>query len=292
MSTMSFTTWLQDELTYAKQALLASYVKRDQLLYQESPALHTEYLQQFGTLEETVLKSELTTRLLERKIDLIQIAINQQKTINLEAIEKQLQIEKQQLLQELEATSTLATTTPNLSEPERQELQSKYRAIVQDYHPQVHTGLNQTLKALYEQAQEAYKNQNIEALNLVYDMLYDSVDMHLSLVKYEANTTTPMDITADYTLTAQVYKVFTQTTTDVMLLQASQRITEQQNQVNSEITHILHSFPFTARETLQNPEKTKAYLTELGTRQYVSEEAQKANTVKIQKLLKEYNHGK
>jgi hypothetical protein len=92
---MSFTTWLQDNLTSAKQALLASYVKRDQLLYQESPALQTEYLQQFGTLEETVLKSELTTRLLERKIDLIQIAINQQKTIDLDAIEQQLQIEKQ-----------------------------------------------------------------------------------------------------------------------------------------------------------------------------------------------------
>lgn len=289
---MSFTTWLQDELAYAKQTLLALYVKRDQLLYQESPALQTEYLQQFGTLEETVLKSELTTRLLERKIDLIQIAINQQKTINLEALEKQLQIEKQQLIQELDATTSLATATPKLSEPEQQELQSKYRAIVQDYHPQVHTGLNQTLKALYEQAQEAYKNQNIEALNLVYDMLYNSVDMHLSFVKYEADTTTPMNITADYTLTAQVYKAFTQTTTDVMLLQAIQRITEQQNQVNSEITHILHSFPFTARETLQSPEKANSYLTELNTRQYVSEEAQKANTVKIQKMLKEYNHGR
>ena len=43
-----------------------------------------------------------------------------------------------------------------------------------------------------------------------------------------------MDITADYTLAAQVYWAFTQTTTNVMLLQATQRITEQQNQVNSE----------------------------------------------------------
>lgn len=43
-----------------------------------------------------------------------------------------------------------------------------------------------------------------------------------------------MDITADYTLAAQVYRAFTQTTTDVMLLQTTQRITEQKNQVSNE----------------------------------------------------------
>lgn len=292
MEKSSFTNWLQEELASAKQALLASYVQRDQLLYQEGPALLAEYLQQFGTLEETVLQSEITTRLLERKIDLIQIAINQQKPIDIEAIEQQLQTEKQHMLQTLQATANPATPTHICSEEEQQELQRKYRAIVHDYHPQVHTGLSKTQKELYEKALEAYKTQNVEALNLVYELLYDSAEIQLSIVINEANSPYVREVTADYTLTAQVYEAFAQSSADAMLHQATQQTTQQRNEVSDDITQIQNRFPFIARETLRNPEKAKAYLAELNTRHVVSEEAQKAYTEKIKNMLKEYDHGK
>lgn len=292
MEKVSFTNWLQEELASAKQALLASYVQRDQLLYQEGPALLAQYLEQFGALEETVLQSELTTRLLERKIDLIQIAINQQKPIDIEAIEQQLQTEKQQILLRLQATVTPATPTPKCSEQEQQELQRKYRAIVHDYHPQVHTGQSKTQKELYEKALEAYKTQNVEALNLVYELLYDSAEIQLSFVVNEANGPSFSVVTADYTLTAQVYEAFAQSSADAMLHQATQQTTQQRNEVSDHIAQIQSRFPFIARETLRNPEKAKAYLAELNTRHVVSEEAQKAYTEKIKNMLKEYDHGK
>lgn len=292
MEKASFTNWLQEELASAKQALLASYVQRDQLLYQEGPALLAQYLEQFGALEETVLQSELTTRLLERKIDLIQIAMNQQKPIDVEAIEQQLQTEKQDMLQSLQASANPATPTRICSEQEQQELQRKYRAIVHDYHPQVHTGLSKTQKELYEKALEAYKTQNVEALNLVYELLYDSAEIQLNFVINEANSPSFGEVTADYTLTAQVYEAFVQSSADTLLHQATQHTTQQRNEVSDDITQIQSRFPFIARETLRNPEKAKAYLAELNTRHVVSEEAQKAYTEKIKNMLKEYDHGK
>ena len=292
MEKASFTNWLQEELASAKQALLASYVKRDQLLYQEGPALLNEYLHQFGTLEETVLQSELTTRLLERKIDIMQIAINQQKPIDLVAIEQQLQTEKQHMLQSLQATVNPATPLPICSEQDQQELQRKYRAILHEYHPQVHTGLSKTQKELYEKALEAYKTQNVEALNLVYDLLYESAEIQLSFVINDANSPSFREVTADYTLTGQVYEAFVQSSTDAILHQATQQRTQQRNEVSAQITKIQSRFPFIARETLRNPEKAKAYLAELNTRRVVSEEAQKEYTEKMKSMLEEYDHGK
>lgn len=66
-----------------------------------------------------VLESELTTRLLERKFELVQIALNQQKPVDLAYIKQQLQNERQALLTSLASTEQTAEEIPTLNEPEK-----------------------------------------------------------------------------------------------------------------------------------------------------------------------------
>lgn len=97
----SYSKWLEKEVLAIKYALLCILEKRDQLLYIEMPVLRQSYMEKIGFYEEQVLKAELELALLEEKKQLIQTAINRREPVDLEKIEKQLEEEKNQQLEQL-----------------------------------------------------------------------------------------------------------------------------------------------------------------------------------------------
>lgn len=270
MLEQTYSKWLEKEMLAIKYALLVALEKRDNLLYIEGPALREEYMQKIGVYEEQVLKAELEVTLAEKKKQLIQTAINRRETIDLESIEKQLDEERKQQMEQLNQNYKKDSLQSNLSQEEKDELQKLYKEIVRDFHPEVHKELTEFQKQLYKRALSAYQKQQLEELRLVHEMLFakdagefpfdisadDMADMDTTMVTVE-------ELMDDYSLAAQMFECFELLEEDGVLLSAKYRYEEKQVVIWKEIEDIQERFPFIAQETLHNQELTEEYLKSL-----------------------------
>ena len=73
MGNSCFAGWLAQEVESAQNALLTRIEQLDTLRYVEAPKLHNEYMVKIGTTEDEVLNAELDAKMLQRKLELIQI---------------------------------------------------------------------------------------------------------------------------------------------------------------------------------------------------------------------------
>lgn len=273
MLEQTYSKWLEKEVLAIKYALLVVLEKRDKLLYVEEPALREEYMQKIGVYEEQVLKAELEVNLIEKKKQLIQAAINRREPVDLEAIEKQLEEERKEQLEQLNQNFKRDSLQSNLSQEERDELQNLYKEIVKDFHPEVHKELTEFQKQLYERALSAYQKQQLEELRLVHEMLYAKDALELifeipSTIEVEESETLENveQLMGDYSLAAEVFECFEQLEEDGVLLSAKQQYETREQGIWMEIENIQSRFPFIAKETLQNEEMTKEYLKTLENR--------------------------
>lgn len=275
----SYSKWLEKEVIAIKYALLVALEKRDQLLYIEAPALRESYMQKIGIYEEQVLKAELELTLVEKKKQLIQTALNRREPLDLEAIEKQLEEERKQQLENLNENYKKDYVKSNLSEDERNGLQKLYKEIVQDFHPEVHKELTAFQKKLYERAVVSYQKQQLEELRLVHEMLYakgeDGVSVELDIEVSVGDGETgelAEQLMEDYSLAAEVYECFEPLEEDGILLSVKQQYEAREQGVWMEIEQIQTRFPFVAKETLESDELTNEYLKSLETRMSVCRE--------------------
>lgn len=267
MLEQTYSKWLEKEVLAIKYALLVVLEKRDKLLYVEEPVLRDEYMQKIGVYEELVLKAELEVNLAEKKKQLIQAAINRREPVDIEAIEKQLEEERKEQLEQLNQNYKRDSLQSNLSQEEREELQNLYKEIVKDFHPEVHKELTEFQKQLYKRALSAYQKQQLEELRLVHEMLYAKDTEELT---FEIPITTQVEesetleiveqIMEDYSLAAEVFECFETLEEDGVLLSAKQQYEAREQGIWTEIENIQSRFPFIAKETLQNEEMTKEYL--------------------------------
>lgn len=269
----SYSEFLLVEIASVRYALIVAYERKDRMLYIEAPALRQEYMEKVGYFEEQVLKAELENTLLEQKVELIQAAINRREPIDDEQINEKLDALRQQLLEQAEADSPTASDSPHLSEKEQEALQSLYKEIVEKFHPAVHNDLTDTQKALYDKAMAAYKQQNVEALQLAHDMLTDESTAGFSIqaISHEADSNTEMvalakELSADYTLARLLWPCFEAKESEMLILEAKSQYVSQLEQLSAEIEHIQSSFPFSAREMLRSAQKIAEYMEELRVR--------------------------
>lgn len=301
MSKCSFSQWLLEELFVARMALLALLEERDRLRYLEGPVLKEEYLAKIGSYEEQVLESELDVSLLERKVELIQIAINRREPVDLERIEAQLAEEREIKIEDLNATAFDAVT-PDESDrgpSERsEEFQQMYREIIHTFHPKMNPNLTETQKQLYEKAQEAYRNRNHEALKLIYDMLFNKSEETIYMAAAQRNSNATEDaqeisdfLATDYTFAKSLFDQFIPLEADKVLMEATQDYKGQSNVLMNEIERMKEEFPFSAKEILRNQAKQDEYLTQLRIRQKQCEAAKQELTQKINKMIGVADHG-
>lgn len=276
MLEQTYLKWLGKEVVAAKYALLVALEKRDNLLYIEEPDLKGEYMQKIGMYEEQVLKLELEVSLQEKKKLMIQAAINRREPVDLEAIEKQLDEERASQLNRLNETYKAGThQNETLTVEEKEELQSLYKEIVREFHPQVRSNMTETEKYLYQKALDAYKRQNLEEMRLIHDMLFGSDAEGLPIevpeivsedTEAEALKEIAKEMMEDYSLAAELYSCFEALEEDAVLHSAKTKYENMQEAVVVEIEGIVNRFPFIAKDTLRDEEKLKAYLDSLSGR--------------------------
>lgn len=290
MLDQTYLKWLGRELLAVKYSLLIALEERDRLLYIEEPGLKEEYIQKIGIYEEQVLKLELEISLQEKKKQMIQAAINRREEIDLEKIEELLNEERARQLERLNQTFKVERKADDkLTEEEKKELQSLYKEIVRDFHPQVHTNLTENQIGLYERALDTYKRQNLEELRLIYDMLYsddlEGIELELSLSVSENEEEIDVQELAkslmeDYSLAAKLYAYFEPLEEDGTFLSAKKRYEDKQKVLFTEIEDIYKRIPFIAKETLRSEGKLKEYLNSLSGRRSAAE-------LRIEELQKE-----
>ena len=303
MRNQSFTACLAAEVESARLALLAAYLERDRVLYVEAAPLRKQYLDIFGVIEDAVLRAELECHLLERKRDLIQIALNRREPVDLAAIEKLLEEEKTELLQQIESEDLTSKELPELTEEQMHTLQRQYREINQAFHPSLHPEISDTQLELFERAQEAYRNQDCSAMKLVYDMLFEPVDLgglkSLMSEIERADPTAPQrsfarmahEMETDYTLAKKLYDCFLPAEEDRVVQSALDVYTAERRAVEEEIAAIHEGFPFNAAEVIHDPAKQEEYMLSLKLRAKQCEIETKQLKETITNLLRGTIHG-
>lgn len=298
MATPCFAGWLAQEVESAQNALLTRIEQLDNLRYVEGPRLRSDYMVKIGTVEEAVLQLELDARMLQRKLELIQIRLNHREPVNLAEIDCQLDEERKKLLAQAE-TADASPQVPALTAEDQTEMQELYHRIVENFHPQVHPGLTETEKELYEKAAAAYRSQNLTALRLIGKILFkEELSLALNLSFESEEEADPHEraaelaelLSADYTLAGQLYACFVPLQRDAVLRAAVERFTAQRAALEEQLAQLQRTFPFNAAATLADQEKTKAYLAQLQLRKFHAEEVKQTLTEKLTHIMEELPH--
>lgn len=279
MRAQTFYQWLLREAATSRMALIGLYEKRDRILYVEAPPLRKKYMELIGAAEEPVIRAELETALLRRKLELMQIAANRREPIDLGAIDAQLERERAERVSELESADRTLAELPVLTVQQEHTIQRQYHEITRTFHPAMTADLTQTQKELYQKAIEAYKMQDVEAMKLIYDQLFSPLDPEdageTSVTAHMEDTPESRraeyreiaaELSTDYLLARQLYGCFVPLEEDAVVLDTLRSYDEQRAAVEDEIAQIRAGFPFIAAETMDDPAKTGEYLAELRVR--------------------------
>lgn len=277
MRRQTFYDWLLREVATSRMALIGLYEKKDKLLYVEAPPLRQRYMELIGIHEERVLAAELEVSMLRRKIEMIQSALNRREPVDIKAIDAAIETERAQVISEIEAGDRTLHELPQLSEQEERTLQRQYREITAAFHPAMNPDISETQKELYEKAQNAYRLQDVEAMKLIYDMLFAPEASSATVVSADG---TPYDsgksrkeyreiasaLSTDYKLAKQLYPFFMPLEEDAVVRSSLETYEAQRRAVEEEIAGIRAGFPFNAAATLNDKRKTEEYLAELRAR--------------------------
>lgn len=273
MRNQSFYSLFGQEVNTQGVALLGLYEKKDRLLYVEAPQIRKRYMEAVGNFEEGVLNDELELSLLHRKAELIQIAINRREPIDLEAIDKELEREREERISAVENADLTLKEFSELSEEELKNMQSQYHDITTEFHPAINTDITDAQKELYAKAVEAYKNQDAEAISIIHSLLFESYgNLNLSYsIKPESEESNPreeyraeaMALSTDYTLAKKLYRFFVPLEEDYIILNKVELFKSKAKIVHEEIEKIRNSFPFNALPMLSSQEKIDEYMAEL-----------------------------
>lgn len=288
----SFELWLKSELNTVKYTLLKLYEKRDRLLFIEAPRLENEYMSKVGNYEKDVIVAELKCEMAEKKLKMIQAAVNRREPIDEAAIDAQLEKEYHKAIEDAEGKPPQGYA--ELSEEKEAELQVIYRFIVNQFHPETNPTMTAMQRELFKKAQEAYRRRDLEALKLVYDMLLNSAvqGAEMELVMTDENEEEHVAVNhIDFGLASMIYSCFEKTADDAILIEETEDFRNRIINTENEISEMNDEFPFTAAEMLADPEKTKEYLNELEYRMHKAVSDKENLESRIKTLMESVKNG-
>lgn len=289
MANHTFVKWLNKEVASSSCALLKLYEELDKFKYIEGPRLEKEYMDKIGTFEETVIKEEIECELLKKKQEMIQSAINRREPIDESAIDEEINKLREEMIKEAGGDAP-PKEYADLSEEQATELQEIYSEIVKNYHPQTHPDLTEAHKELFKKAQEAYRRKDVSALKLIYDMLTSAdgegmaFELSMELDVSDEDETADERFTTDYTLASELYKGFIPTSEEASIQEEWRRYKQNIDEVMSNMETLKTQFPYTAAETLSNPDKLAEYKAGLEHRLYEASKEQARLTNEIERM--------
>ena len=270
MTDSTFMTWLRKEETASKLALLSAYEHRDWLVNVEGTRLRSKYMELVGDFEQTVIEEEIECELLRKKKELIQAAINRREPIDEKAIDAQLEEDRDKMIEEAQI-DTEGMVPYGAAESENDEkMREIYREIVKNFHPGVNTEMTQAQKELFEKAQEAYRNRDLAALELIYDMLIstlgDSIELECVMGELQFVQAQDGELTEDWLLVSRVYDSFEATLEEISVREKTVHYRQQTEDTMKKIGKIKDVMPFAAKEMLDDPQKVEEYKRSLALR--------------------------
>ncbi len=289
MSGHTFTGWLKAEAFSTRCALLKAYEKRGMLLYIEGPSLEKEYMEKIGNFEENVIKEEIEAELLQKKKQMIQIAINRHEIIDEAAIDAEIDKMRSETLKEAEGKAP--TEFADISEEQQNELSELYREIVKKYQPSVNKDITEIQKLLFEKANDAFRKRDLEAMRLIYDMLKsteeDNIPLELSAeLDVDVSFSSQSETNAtDYTLVSQIYGSFEPTGDEVILMENNKSYKRQVEDVFAEIEKKRTEFPYNTAEMLSDAQKLQEYKGQLEYRLNKAKESRKLLEAEIKTMI-------
>ena len=281
MRSQSYYNWLLNESISARYRLITLLEAKDKMLYVDAPDLRNAYLAAFGDLEDQVLEAELKVSLLQEKLRLIRIAVNRREKVDISAIEKKLLKKKELLLHEAEAADRSLTPVPQLTDEEKEEMQSIYKQIISVFHPAINTELTEAQKDLYQKATDAYRRQNYKEIKLLSNMLFieirDTEKISAEVVSDAKPDPDKKDsgkllhsysesLAADYSLAAELYECFEMQEDEAVILSAMENDNKQFKSLEKDIKEIRSGFPFNAEKVINDPAKAAEHREDLNVR--------------------------
>lgn len=300
MSKHTFTMWLREEVVAARCALLTLYEQRDKLRYIEKPRLEKEYMDKVGTYEETVIQEEIECELLQKKQQKIQVAVNRREPIDEIKIDEELEDERQEMLKEAAGPEEL-DEYEELTVEESDKLQDLYSDIVQNFHPQIHPELTEAHRQLFQKAQESYRSRDVQAMNLVHDMLHstqeEEADLEMLLEFLTDNeddeelveASPQIEFATDYSLAAMIYCGFKPTNEEAAMQEELARCRQMTDEIMQQMDDMKCQFPFNASDMLSDDGQMASYKEELEHRLRTATVERERRTKEISAIIESVN---
>ena len=224
-----------------RKRIVLALTLREDLISVICPNLSMEYYIHLEPEETKLFQLQCQFKRLKREISLIQWYINQQLPIDMEEIQRKLDLEYQEYddmvrrqYEERQKALDRKKRMFQLSDKDQKRLQDTYRKIVPKLHPDLNPNATAAQIKLFIQANEALKSGDI---GLMYDILLQVQEMNL--VEYTPPQTIPR------------------------LKEEIVRYAKQYNALIWEIIKIKNDFPYNMKRALSSKEGIESHLLHL-----------------------------
>lgn len=214
-------------------------LERDELQFVICRNIETEYMLKIGSIEYKAYEAQCLAMRLKRKIELIQANKNRQERVIIDNIEKTLDNEFAEYQKKLDEQvdkmndALRRSKSEVLSDEDSKELKKLYRNIVKALHPDINPDVSVAQAQLFDNAVEAYKNGDLQALRIIAEMVGSTL------------------------LPAKHKDAMTQ------LVEEKERLQGLIKSIRESIDSIKSKYPYTMKEVVEDEEKTEQKRQEL-----------------------------
>ncbi|MBP3693296.1 MAG: hypothetical protein J6J31_02515 [Thermoguttaceae bacterium] len=170
----------EDPLTYAQLQTLAESLRKevselfleyDELIHFKKPAILAKYLQAVGELENACSERTEEVRWLKRKITLFLRSLNRGEKPDEDAIDDQLEKERDGWKDSMKKDTEWFTFQEELSKEQKADLKKKYFSIMRDLHPDLNPDRTDVQERFMEAAQEAFETMDYDVILGIFHLV-------------------------------------------------------------------------------------------------------------------------
>ena len=162
---------LKEQIRDVRNRVVGIVVHMDDIRLQQLPQIRADYALKIGCWEQALLEAELAARRARRRLALVQAYINRGETPQMEEVEQTLDdelatwmVKAEQARMAYERALSYVTGMRVMTKSESGELKRLYHKLVKRLHPDVCHSSEDHRAGLFQIAQAAYANGDVQAL--------------------------------------------------------------------------------------------------------------------------------
>lgn len=168
---------LKQRVDYLRALLTGLILERDALVLVECKNIETSYMLEVGQLEYEAYKLQSAVLRAQRKIEIIEDYIKDDKASELKAIDKKLNRESDMYDEQLEAQMNTIEAAlerqerASVSEEKAQRMNEIYQMILEKLHPDLNPEISASELAFFSNARAAYEQADLNRLEVISRMV-------------------------------------------------------------------------------------------------------------------------